>query len=48
MKDKLKELIKECEGIQSSWNGDDSGYAEDQTRISEEIIEKSKRTNCID
>jgi hypothetical protein len=42
MKEKLRELIKECEGIKSSWNGDNSGYAEDQTCISEEIIEKSK------
>jgi len=42
MKDKLKELIKECKGIKSSWNGDESGYAEDQTHIAEEIIGTSK------
>jgi hypothetical protein len=42
MKEKLMKLIQECEEIKSSWNGDESGYAEDQRTISEEIIEKSK------
>lgn len=42
MKEYLKKLIKECEEIQGRWNGDESGYAEDQASIATDIIEKSK------
>jgi hypothetical protein len=42
MKENLRKLIKECEDIQGRWDGDESGYAEDQASIATEIIEKSK------
>lgn len=42
MKNELTKLIKECEEIAGRWNGDDSGYAEDQANIANDIIEKSK------
>jgi len=41
MKDKLKKLIKECEGIAGRWNGDEPGYLEDQAHIANDIIEKA-------
>jgi uncharacterized protein YukE len=41
MKDELKKLIKECEEIQSRWNGDKSGYEEEQANIASDIIEKA-------
>ena len=42
MKEELNNLIKECEEIGSRWNGEDSGYAEDQAMIANEIIDKAK------
>ena len=42
MKDELYKLIKECEEIESNWNGEDSGYAEEQAMIASDIVEKSK------
>jgi hypothetical protein len=36
----MEELKKECETIAGSWNGKDSGYAEDQAMIANEILEK--------
>lgn len=41
MKEQLQELIKEMEGIQGQWNGDNSGYQEEQANIATDIIEKS-------
>lgn len=41
MKEELVKLIKECKDISGNWNGDESGYQEDQTRIAEDIIEKA-------
>ena len=42
MNEELKKLIKECEEISGRWNGDDSGYKEEQAHIANDIIEKSK------
>lgn len=42
MKEQLQELIKEMEGIRGQWNGDKSGYQEEQADIATDIIEKSK------
>jgi len=42
MKDELKKLIKECEEIRGRWNGDDSGYEEDQATIASDIIDKAR------
>lgn len=42
MKEQLKELIKEMEGIRGQWNGDESGYREEQANIATDIIEKAK------
>ena len=42
MKEELNNLIKECEETRGRWNGKDSGYAEDQAMIAEEIIDKAK------
>lgn len=41
MKEKLSELIKECEEISGRWNGDNPGYEEDQAHIANDIIEKA-------
>ena len=41
MKEQLRELIKECEETRGHWNGDESGYEEDQANIASDIIEKS-------
>jgi len=46
MKQQLKELIKECKEISSNWNGDESGYAEEQANIANDITEKA--TELID
>lgn len=42
MKEELKKLIEECEEIAGRWNGDDSGYQEEQAETALEIIEKAK------
>lgn len=42
MKEKLQELIQECEEIQGRWNGDEPGYMEEQASTAGDIIEKSK------
>ena len=42
MKEELFELIKECEEIRGRWNGDESGYREEQASIATDIIEKSR------
>jgi len=42
MKEELRKLIKECEEISSRWNGDESGYKEEQSSIANDIIEKAK------
>ena len=42
MKDELLKLIKEMEKVSGQWNGDESGYQEDQAHIADDIIEKSK------
>ena len=42
MKEHLQELIKEMEVIQGNWNGDESGYQEEQAGIATDIIEKAK------
>ena len=42
MKQELKELIKECEEIMGHWDGENSGYAEEQASTASEIIEKAK------
>jgi uncharacterized protein YukE len=42
IKEQLQKLIEECEEIASRWNGDESGYQEDQANIANEIIEKAK------
>ena len=41
MKDHLRELILEMRATQAAWNGDKSGYQEDQANIATEIIEKA-------
>lgn len=41
-KDYLEELIEEMEKIQGNWNGDKSGYQEDQANIAKEIQEKAR------
>lgn len=41
MKEELKKCIKECEEIAGRWNGDESGYQEEQATIANDIIEKS-------
>ena len=40
MKTELLKLKKECEEIAGNWNGDESGYMEDQAHIALDIIEK--------
>lgn len=42
MKEQLKKLIDECETIAGNWNGEDSGYQEEQAGIANDIIEKAK------
>lgn len=41
MKEELSKLKKECEEIRGRWNGDDSGYEEDQANIASELIVKA-------
>ena len=36
----MEELKKETEEIAGNWNGKDSGWAEDQAMIANEILEK--------
>ncbi len=38
----LQNLIKEMEEIQSNWNGDNIGIAEDNANVAEEIIEHAQ------
>lgn len=40
LEEHLLKLKKEAEEISGNWNGDESGYQEDQAHIAEEIIEK--------
>lgn len=40
IKEELLKLKKEAEEISSNWNGEDSGYAEEQAGIANDIIEK--------
>lgn len=40
IKEELLKLRKEAEEISGKWNGDNSGYAEDQAHCADEIIEK--------
>ncbi len=42
MIDELTKLIKECEEISGNWNGKESGYAEEQANIANDIIEKAE------
>lgn len=42
IKEQLEKLIKECEVIAGNWNGDESGYAEEQAGIANDIIKKSQ------
>ena len=42
MKKHLQELIEEMKVIQGNWNGDESGYMEDQAGIASDIIDKSR------
>jgi uncharacterized protein YukE len=41
IKEQLQKLIKECEEIAGQWNGDESGYQEDQANLANDIIEKA-------
>lgn len=40
IKEHLLKLRKEAEEISGNWNGDESGYAEEQATIANDIIEK--------
>lgn len=42
MKKELKKLIEEMEEVRGRWNGDESGYLEEQADIAGDVIEKSK------
>jgi uncharacterized protein YukE len=42
MKEQLKKLIEEMEEVRGRWNGDESGYLEEQSDIASDIIEKSE------
>lgn len=42
MKEHLQALIEEMEVIRGNWNGDESGYMEEQASIATDIIEKAK------
>lgn len=42
MKEEIQKLIKEMEEIQGCWNGDESGYQEEQAGIATDIIEKAQ------
>jgi len=42
MKEELKKLIEEMEKVKGQWNGDESGYYEDQANVAEDIQEKAK------
>lgn len=39
--DFFKDLKEEMENVAGNWNGDDSGYREEQAMIAYDIIEKS-------
>ncbi len=41
MKEHLQELIEEMAVIRGNWNGDESGYREEQADIAGDIIDKS-------
>ena len=40
IREHLAKLRIECEEISGNWNGDDSGYLEDQATIANDMIEK--------
>ena len=42
MKEHLNELIKEMIVIRGTWDGKESGYAEEQADIASDIIDKSR------
>jgi len=42
MKIELQKLIQECQGIAGNWDGDESGYREDQAHIALEIVDDAK------
>lgn len=42
IKEELEKLIKEMEEVKGQWNGDESGYYEDQANIAEDIQVKAK------
>jgi len=42
MKEELQKLIEEMEKVKGQWNGDESGYYEDQANVATDIQEKAK------